>query len=332
MHTITVYNENEVKELNDIQNIQGEDKVWIDLVDPTDDVLQTFVDQFHLDRSAVELFRNKSKKSQIRILEDHTFTIILDIKYKDSKTVVTEGVYLFCGKRWLITIHSAEVDLLKSTRKLLEHENKKLGKDSIEALFYSILSDLIGRYEQVLTAVELTMTDLEEKVLSDPAKETINYLSILSRQLIVFRRHFWRIRDVVNFLTHIEKDTDEVKYIQMAYDNITQLIELVESYRATINSVRDLYIANISLQMNDTMRTLTIFAAILLPLTLIVGIYGMNGLDLNDLSSLPSGFTIVMISMIIITGALIYLFIKKKWIKIRGNKVRPKKNQKKIEK
>ena len=268
MHTITVYNENEVKELNDIQNIQGEDKVWIDLVDPTDDVLQTFVDQFHLNQSAIELFKNKSKKSQIRILEDHTFTMLLDIKYKDSKTVVTEGVYLFCGKRWLITIHSAEVDLLKSTRKLLEHENKKLGEYSIDALFYSILTDIIGRYEQVLTAVELTMTDLEEKALSDSAKETINYLSILSRQLIVFRRHFWRIRDVVNFLTHIEKDTDEVKYIQMAYDNITQLIELVESYRDTINSVRDLYIANISLQMNDTMRTLTIFqpSCYLLPL------------------------------------------------------------------
>ena len=325
-HTITVYNENEVKELNDTQNIQGEDKIWIDLVDPTDDVLQTFVDQFHLDQSAVELFTNKSKKSQIRILEDHTFTILLDIKYKDSKTVVTEGVYLFCGKRWLITIHSAEVDLLKSTRKLLEHENKKLAKDSIEALYYSILSELIGRYEQVLTAVELTMTDLEEKALTEHAKENINYLSILSRQLIVFRRHFWRIRDVVNFLTHIEKDTEEVKYIQMAYDNITQLIELVESYRDTINSVRDLYIANISLQMNDTMRTLTIFAAILLPLTLVVGFYGMNGLDLNDLSSLPSGFLIIVVTMIIITAALFYLFIKKKWITLKGNKVLPKEN------
>ena len=159
------------------------------------------------------------------------------------------------------------------------------------------------------------MTDLEEKALTDPAKETIDYLGILSRQLIVFRRHFWRIRDVVNFLTHIEKDTDEVKYIQMAYYNITQLIELIESYRDTINSVRDLYIANISLQMNDTMRTLTIFAAILLPLTLVVGIYGMNGLDLNNLESLPSGFLIVVVSMIIITGAIFYLFIKKKWIK-----------------
>jgi magnesium transporter len=283
---------------------------------------------FHLDQSAVNLFNSKSKKPQIRILDEHTFTILLDIKFKNSQTVVTEGVYLFCGKNWLITIHSAEVDLTKNIRKLLEVENKKLMIESIEALFYSVLSQLIDRYEQVLTAVELTITDLEEKSLSEPARETIQYLATLSRQLIVFRRHFWRMRDVVNFLSHMEKDQNEVKYIQMAYDNISHLVELVESYRDTINSVRDLYIANISLEMNDTMRTLTIFATILLPLTLVASIYGMNGLDLNSLSKLPSGFIIVMVTMIIITGSLFLLFSKKKWIILRGKKALPKDNPK----
>jgi magnesium transporter len=86
------------------------------------------------------------------------------------------------------------------------------------------------------------------------------------------------------------KREGEVKYIEMAYDNITQLIQLVESYRDTINSTRDLYMANISLQMNDTMRILAIFSAIVLPLTFISGVYGMNGLDLNNINSLPLGF------------------------------------------
>jgi hypothetical protein len=69
--------------------------------------------------------------------------------------------------------------------------------------------------------------------------------------------------------------------------------------------------------MNDTMRTLTIFATILLPLTLVATIYGMNGLDLNSLSKLPSGFIIVIVTMIIITGSLFFLFSKKKWIIFR---------------
>lgn len=326
MQTIITYNENEVKEQKEFQNIKLKDKAWIDLIDPTDDMIKSIASYFRLDESAVELLRSKSKKPQIRLLDNHTFTILLDIKFKDSQTVVTEGVYLFCGKNWLITIHPSEVDLEKSIRKLLEHENKKLVMDSIEALFYSVLSELIDRYEQVLTAVELTITDQEEKALSAPSRETIQYLSTLSRQLIVFRRHFWRVRDVVNFLSHMEKDQNEVKYIQMAYDNISHLVELVESYRDTINSVRDLYIANISLEMNDTMRTLTIFASILLPLTLVASIYGMNGLDLNSLAKIPSGFIVVLISMAVIIGAMIYLFKKKKWIILRGNKALPKDN------
>ena len=326
MQTIITYNENEVKEQKEFQNIKLKDKAWIDLIDPTDDMIKSVASYFRLDESAVELLRSKSKKPQIRLLDNHTFTILLDIKFKDSLTVVTEGVYLFCGKNWLITIHTSEVDLAKSIRKLLEHENKKLVMDSIEALFYSVLSELIDRYEQVLTAVELTITDQEEKALSAPSRETIQYLSTLSRQLIVFRRHFWRVRDVVNFLSHMEKDQNEVKYIQMAYDNISHLVELVESYRDTINSVRDLYIANISLEMNDTMRTLTIFASVLLPLTLVASIYGMNGLDLNSLTKIPSGFIVVLISMAVIISAMIYLFKKKKWIILRGNKALPKDN------
>jgi magnesium transporter len=328
LQTIIAYNENEVKEQKEFSNIEPKHKVWIDLIDPTDDKIKSISAHFHLDQSAVNMFNSKSKKPQIRVLDEHTFTILLDIKFNNSQTVVTEGVYLFCGKNWLITIHSAEVDLTKSIRKLLEVENKKLMIESIEALFYSVLSQLIDRYEQVLTAVELTITDLEEKALSEPARETIRYLATLSRQLIVFRRHFWRMRDVVNFLSHMEKDQNEVKYIQMAYDNISHLVELVESYRDTINSVRDLYIANISLEMNDTMRTLTIFATILLPLTLVASIYGMNGLDLNSLSKLPSGFIIVMVTMIIITGSLFLLFSKKKWIILRGKKALPKDNPK----
>ena len=321
MQTIVAYNENGVREESGYQNVKSEDKIWVDLVDPSDEVLKNIAGHFNLDQEAVDLYKNKSKKPQIRLLDDHKFTILLDINYKDSKVINTEGVYLFCGKNWLLTIHSQSVDLIQNTRKLLEHKNKKLIKDSIDSLFYNLLSQMIAKYEQVLTDVELAITSLEEKSLTDPEKQTLTHLDKLSRQLIVIRRHFWRVRDVVNFLTHTEQDKDEVKYIQMAYDNIAQLIELVESYGDTINSVRDLYIANISLQMNDTMKTLTIFASVLLPLTLVTGIYGMNGLNLNKLGDLPSGFLFVLIPMIIITAFLFYLFNRKKWISVSGKKV-----------
>ena len=97
-----------------------------------------------------------------------------------------------------------------------------------------------------------------------------SYLDTVPKQIIILRRYFWYIHDLINFLIHTKTDKEDgTKYLCMAYDDINQQIELVESYRNTINSTRGLYIANVSLQLNDTMRILTIFSVILSPLTLI---------------------------------------------------------------
>lgn len=141
---------------------------------------------------------------------------------------------------------------------------------TVDALYYNILTEITSRYEQLLTSVELTISDFGQRSLQKRAtKKILEQLDALTRQIILLRRHFWQARDIMNFLTHTEKDNDEIKYLQIAYDDTYYLIDLVESFRDTINSTRDLYIANLSMQMNDTMRTLTIFTAILLPLTLI---------------------------------------------------------------
>lgn len=138
---------------------------------------------------------------------------------------------------------------------------------------------------------------------------------MLSRQTILLRRHFWRARGIINFLVHNEHD-EEVKHIEMVYDEISQLIDFVESYEATINSIPELYVAKVSLQINDTIRVLTIFTVILLPLTLIVSIYGMNGTDLSNLESISTGFLIVIIIMVCIAIGLL-IFIKRQWILVR---------------
>jgi magnesium transporter len=108
----------------------------------------------------------------------------------------------------------------------------------------------------------------------------------------------------MNFLTHMEEDKDDIKYLQIVYDDINQLIDLVESYRDTVNSVREIYSGSVLLQLNDTMRILTVFSSILLPLTFLTSIFGMQGFDLNNIHSIPQGFTILLIAMTIISIAL----------------------------
>ena len=171
----------------------------------------------------------------------------------------------------------------------------------------------------MLTAIEIAMTDLEEKSLYNPSKKILVNLEGLSRQLIILRRYFWKIRVIFNFLLYLEKETEkekeeQAKYLRIIYDNVNELLDLIESHKDTINSIRELYIAYVSLQMNDTVKTLTIFSLILLPLTFITGFYGMNGINLNNFFTLPSGLSLVLISMGIILTILIIFFRKKQWI------------------
>jgi magnesium transporter len=315
MQTEILYNEREVRQGGNKEDIRRGYNLWIDITDPSPPEILAIQKNFDIDTKTLETFIHKSKKPQVRVLENYTFTLILDLKYKSFGSLLTEAVYLFCGRGWLITIHSSEVDLMANAHTLFEQKNKKIMEATIDALYYSIITEIISKYELMLTSIELAITDFEQKSLHKrTSKKMLDSLDTLTKQIIILRRQFWHARNIINFLTHMEKDKEEVKYLEIAYDDISQLIELVESFRDTINSTRDLYMANVSLQMNDTMKTLTIFTVILLPPTLIAGIYGMNGVDLTNLGNISIGFIIVMLVMILVAAFLFWYFKKKEWI------------------
>ena len=298
--------------------IGSKSNIWIDLQNPSPELLHQVEHLFSLDRKAIEQYANKSKKPQVRVLENHTFIVTIEISFPDSKTLATEPVYMFVGDKWLITLHRDNISSVRELRRLFGQHDKQVIGLTIQELSSLLLSNTVATYEQLLTSIELTITSLGEDSIHKPSKKMLDRLDVLSKQIIILRRHFWRIRNVINAVLSIkeQKTTDNIqrRYLETAYAEVTQLIELVESLRDSINSTRDLYLANVSLQLNDTVRTLTVFSAILLPLTFISSVYGMNGLDLNNLLTMPIGFVIVLATMGVIATALVIFFTRKNWI------------------
>jgi magnesium transporter len=299
-------------------DLQSKYQIWIDLEDPTSEELSQIQEIFLIDTNILKQYSSGLKKPQIRVLKNFTFTLLLSIKFKTLQTIETGAIYMFIGKNWLITIHSSQSNLKQKIDQIFEND-KEVIESSIDILYYNILTKIVEEYEQVLTAIEIAMTDLEEKSLYNPSKKILVNLEGLSRQLITLRRYFWKIREIFNFLLYLEKETEKekeehAKYLRIIYDNINELLDLIESHKDTINSIRELYIAYVSLQMNDTIKTLTIFSVILLPLTFITGFYGMNGINLNNFFTVPSGLSLVLITMGIIIAVLIIFFRKKQWI------------------
>ena len=300
-----------------IEDIKEGYNIWVDVIDPDEKELDRLAEKFSLNKEAIKTCINKSKKPEIRQFDKHTFTVLVDMKNKDPETLLIEAVYFFLGKNWLVTIHSPEVDVKQIVDRLFNIQNETLKNTRIDALYYNILADIVTKYEQLLTGLELSVNEYQRRSFVRPLPAIFESIDILSRQAIMLRRQFWHVRNIINFLLHTEKDKDDVKYVEMVHDDITQLIDFVESYESTINSIRELYVAKVSLQINETMRILTIFTVVLLPLALIVGIYGMNGIDLKNITEIPLGFVVVLATMAVTVLAFVLFFIRKRWIIIR---------------
>jgi len=291
--TVIYYNENEVIEgKGSKEDIKNGYNLWIDLINPTPSELSTLEESFHIDHKAVEkIDKQKTKKAQVMMFNNHKFTVFLSLRFNTIHHLETNAIYFLSGNGWLITIHPEEVDLLTKGR-IMFSEGKRILGSSVDALYYSFLSSMVETYEQILTAIELEVIEVEKKAQHNPSKNVLEYLDLLSRQIIILRRHFWHARHIINYHTHMEEDKDDIKYLKIVYDDINQLIELVQSYQDTINSTRETFSSSISLQTNDVMRVLTIFSTIILPLSLLISILSLQGFDLNNLTTIPKYFSL----------------------------------------
>jgi len=308
------YNENEVIERKESsEDIKNGYKVWIDTVNPTTTEIFDLRQRFNLEQKAVSKMEQKTKKAQVMMFNNHKFTVFLSLRFNTIHHLETNAIYFLSGNGWLITIHPEEVDLLTKGR-IMFSEGKRILGSSVDALYYSFLSSMVETYEQILTAIELEVIEVEKKAHYNPSKNVLEYLDLLSRQIIILRRHFWHARHIINYHTHMEEDKDDIKYLKIVYDDINQLIELVQSYQDTINSTRETFSSSISLQTNDVMRILTIFSTIILPLSLLISILSLQGFDLNNLNNLPKYFSLLVTLMVSITAISLFIFWKKGWI------------------
>ncbi|MGN6614089.1 MAG: magnesium transporter CorA family protein [Candidatus Nitrosocosmicus sp.] len=326
--TIIHYNENDVVEEKGSKEyiIKGYN-LWIDVIDPTSFEIFDLQKTFNLDHKAVEKIEQHTKKPQAMIFKNHRFTVFLSLKFNTINHLEKNPIYFLAGDGWLITIHSEQVDLLTKGR-IMFSQGKKILESSIDALYYSLLSSMVESYEQILTAIEIKVIEIEETAQHRPSKHVLEYIDLLSRQIIVLRRHFWQARHVINYHTYLEEDTDDIKYLKIVYDDINQLIEMVQSYQDTINSTRETFASSISLQTNDVMKILTIFSTIVLPLSLLISIFSLQGFDLNNLAVIPKYFYILIIIMVIITGLSLFVFWKKGWIFSRETRTIEKRDDK----
>jgi len=153
---------------------------------------------------------------------------------------------------------------------------RKLGPDY---LAYALLDAVVDHYFVALETLGDRIDTLEEELVRNPREETLHAIHALKREMLIFRKAVWPLREVVAGIERAETPLIQPStniFLRDVYDHIIQVIDNVETYRDMLAGMLETYLSSMSNRMNQVMKILTIISTIFIPLTFIVGVYGMN--------------------------------------------------------
>lgn len=191
-----------------------------------------------------------------------------------------EQISLFIGEGFVATFQEAEGDCFERVRRRLHH-SAFADPPVAEAggLVAVLLDAVVDNYFPLLEHLSERLESIEDRVVAKPERAILSEIYEVKRELMNFRRAAWPLRDVLNELArsqHRLMPAHARPFLRDTADHAVQVVDVLESYRELAASFVDVYLSSISYETNEVMRVLTIIATIFIPLTFLVGIYGMN--------------------------------------------------------
>ncbi len=299
------------------------ENVWVDIYNCTTDESQKILREafdFHplaIEDSLKYISEQSVHHPKIDDFDKYLFIVFNGLKC-DEKTFKYKIFSLSCflGHNFLVTIHNEHPDntITKNLKSILNENSFKKGPDYILNL---ILDEIVDRYYPILDKVEQEIDKVEAELFKGtPGNKTLIRILSLKKELIRLRRISSYQKEVLFKLTRGDSNlisAEESVYYRNVYDHLVRVSDTTESYRDYVAGMLDSYLSIINNKMNEVMKFLTIIATIMLPLTLITGIFGMN-FDFIPFLHSDFGFWVCMISMALVAIGMLAWFRHRKWI------------------
>lgn len=237
-----------------------------------------------------------------------------DTVFRDE--IETDPVGMFVGDDWLVTLSATPTDAVERVWRAFVEDVTSHHEHGPDVIAYRIIDGIVEGYFDVLNQLEAQIEAVEELVTVTTDADVLESINNVRRDLLSFRKLLWPSREAVSALArgnpaHIRPATE--KYYRDVYDHLVQLVELTETYRDLVGGARDIYLNTISQSTNDVIETLTVVATIVLPLTFVVGLYGMNFETMPELGW-PLAYPAVLCGMAVVTLILITYFRRQQYI------------------
>jgi magnesium transporter len=289
--------------------------LWIDIETPSKTDMQFLLDNFHFHPLDIEDCLSIIERPKLDEYDDYFFLVLhVPLFIKQTRRLTPFTVNIFIGNNFIVTVHQGSCKPIQMTYDNLVEDHGILSKGS-GYLLHRVLDALIDYNFPILNKIYRNIQDVEDNIFKKPSTKNVRTILLIRTNILTFRNIVFPQRKLLKTLEI--KDMDfligalEV-YFSDLVDHIEKIWDTLENYKELVEGVHDAHQSLLSNKINDIMRILTIFSVVILPLTLISGIYGMNlGLPLG---SSPWAFTIILLAMLTISIGMLVYFKFKDWV------------------
>jgi magnesium transporter len=293
---------------------------WVDLESPTKDEISHLRDEFNIPAPVSEELLTETVRSKVDLHDGMIYLVLHFPKMVNAENEQSDQeIDFILGKDFLITTHYEDSKPMQDFAKMLELDTllnkKKMNDDHAVFLFFELMKLLYRNSQEELESINGLLRDLESRIYSGKEEQTVYLISKVNRILLDFRQairyHLETLISFENAAKAFYGDKFEY-YLDSMVSEYNKLQNNLDGHKEILNDLRDTNDSLINTKTNSTIKTLTAMSFIMLPLSLITGLFGMNmGFVIIDK---PYDFLILVAGMFCL-GAIMYIFFKlKKWI------------------
>jgi magnesium transporter len=304
--------------------------VWVDLQGETEEHLKVAKDVllnvFHFHYLTVEDCVETRNQPKVEMFEKYLYFIVHGIKPGETHPAnfVTKELDGYLGKNFVVTFHVLRFRSIKTVKQQIRSSTYTCQRGAAY-LLHHILDELVDLYMPIVDDFDTEINTLEERVLEMRKSNNaiLGEIMDLRRSVARLKRISSRQLEVLYRMSHGEFPlipTNILPFFRDVHDHLLRISDVAEGYRDLVSSLFDIHFAVVGNKTNDVMKTLAVLSAIILPLSLIAGIYGMNFENMPELKS-EKGYFITLAAMGVITVVLLWYFWRRGWIFQRDEQI-----------
>ncbi|MFA5143597.1 MAG: magnesium/cobalt transporter CorA [Candidatus Omnitrophota bacterium] len=292
--------------------------IWVDMTEIDDVDIDLLTMAFNIHPLTTEDFIMPNARPKIENFGGYIYLIMFALESSNGKKtsrVNTKELDFCLGRNFLITFHDQPITAVAMCKERIKKQSPTI-TNGADMLLYSVLDTCVDTYLPIITEFDNMVDEMSDALFKEPDQRTLHKIYDLKNEVIHLRRTIGPQTDVISLIVRGDFQfisPGNIIYFRNIQDNLARLNDAVGASRDVIAGAMEAYVSIVSNRLNEIMKTLTVITTIMMPLTLIASVYGMNFKHMPELES-KFGYPMVITIMAIVTTIMLVYFRRRKWL------------------